>query len=369
MPSGASKGIEAWPQLGHAASERRGLAKGFYFCLVQFVPSPSCFVFTEPGEYTIGCSCAINACGTLVTIPLGPSAECRGRCCYLRVSVRERIISVRQHPQTTRFSGRGKENQQKAFAFVKEATGKGLEFFTQLESAENCTFRLTRACGVNASSQSFEDFPLCSFSFRRVLLGVGHPVSPRVSESRMDSDGSRTNSEASLSTDYEASVLRHFEVFPDMRIGKGGNGEVFLGLRRSQGDIVAVKREPKDMLRHEFSLITDIRLDGPLLTYKAQDPHPSKFLGLVAHSVAIEVGNSAVASAIAHHSAPDDEHDYLVLEMVAGGELRKLVKTNFPSGMSVRPTKIGSNIVLIQIIRDFASLIWQGCTYIKLFAA
>ncbi|OEH73607.1 hypothetical protein cyc_03281 [Cyclospora cayetanensis] len=177
------------------------------------------------------------------------------------------------------------------------------------------------------------DGPICSFSLRRVLLGMDRQLSRCASKGAVHSRMGTRCAAATNLTEYDVPISCRFEIFLDVRLGKGGNGEVFLGIERMQGQAVAIKREPKEMLRHEFSLIREIRLDGPLLTYRAQDPHPTKFLGLVVHSVAVEVGNSAVATAIAHHSAVDDTHDHLALELVNGGELRKFLKTKHTSGM------------------------------------
>lgn len=340
MSPGTVDLVESCAQHGNATVERRRLTKGFYFCLVQSLPTPSCFVFAETGDYIVGCNCTIHTSDTLVSLPLGTSPQCRGACGHLRVKVRERSISVRQSPQVAAPSSREKLKQSDACHFVKESAGKGLEVFAQVDSAENCTFRMLPVYGVNWKTPCSDESNVCSFSIRRVLLGTDRPFRRCMPKAAVEMDPSSSTDEVSSFTEYELPVSRRFEVFRDIRLGKGGNGEVFLGIDRSQGEAVAIKREPKEMLRHEFSLINDIRLDGPLLIYKAQDPHPSKFLGLLTHSVAVEVGNSAVAAATAHHSAVDDEHDHLVLELVTGGELRKLIKTKYASGMPVRILKI-----------------------------
>ncbi|KAL8436806.1 hypothetical protein ACSSS7_001451 [Eimeria intestinalis] len=190
---------------------------------------------------------------------------------------------------------------------------------------------------ANGKAPTCDTISVCSFSVRRVLLGADRSSSLGLCGAPVNLEPYKFSDEATFLTEHEVSVSTRFEIFPDVRIGKGGNGEVFLGIHRNRGEAVAIKREPKDMLRHEFSLIMDVRLNGPLLTYKAHEPHPSKFLGLLVHSVAIEIGNSAVAAAIAHHSALDDDYDHLVLELVSGGELRKLIKTKYAAGMPVRP--------------------------------
>ncbi|KAL8444906.1 hypothetical protein Emed_006000 [Eimeria media] len=336
MSSGSGARVELSQQIRHVTVERKRLRKSFYFCLVQSLPSPSCFVFADTGDYTIGCSCVSNNPCTLVTLPLGASSECRGTCYQLRVKVRERTVSIRQNPSTAASSSRGKENQVMPFQFVKETGSRSVELFTHVESAENCTFRMFPVYTANGKAPTIDTISVCSFSVRRVLLGADRPSSLGLCGTPVDLDSYKFSDDSTFLTENEVSVSSRFELFPDVRIGKGGNGEVFLGIHRNRGEAVAIKREPKDMLRHEFSLIMDVRLNGPLLTYKAHEPHPSKFLGLLVHSVAIEIGNSAVAAAIAHHSAMDDDHDHLVLELVSGGELRKLIKTKYAAGMPVR---------------------------------
>ncbi|KAL8434972.1 hypothetical protein Efla_005055 [Eimeria flavescens] len=332
MPFETSPREESSQQRRHVTAERKQLNKGLYFCLVQSLPSPSCFVFPDTGDYIIGCSCIKSNSCNLVTLPLGASTECRGSCYQLRVKVRAQHVAIRQSLQTSTSSNIGKENRSMAFQFVKEIGSKSLELFAHLDSAEDCNFRMFPVNNVNGKAPAPNSFSVCSFSIRRVLLGADRPSCASTPGVAMDVDSCRITDELSL-TEREISVSNRFEVFSDLRIGKGGNGEVFLGIHRTRGEAVAVKREPKDMLRHEFSLIMDVRLNGPLISYKAHEPHPSKFLGLLVHSVAIEVGNSSVAAAIAHHSAKGDDHDHLVLELVSGGELRKLIKTKYSAGM------------------------------------
>ncbi|CDJ33985.1 uncharacterized protein EMH_0018290 [Eimeria mitis] len=325
-----------------ATSEKTFLRKAHYFCLIQTTPSPSTFVFAEPGDYIIGCSCTNGLSGTLVPVPLGPYPEYRGTCGYLRIKVRDRIISVRQLPPVAASPFQG--NCCGAPQFFKE-TGRGYEVFSHLDSAENCKFRMTLKNGIDVNSRTAgsNDGFVCSFSFRRILLGIDRPNVIRRGRPNTiaEAPGNSTTDDNSLFTEYQLPVSRRFELFLDARLGKGGNGEVFLAMDRRQGVPVAIKREPKEMLRHEFSLICDIRIEGSLVTYAAQDPHPSKFLGLMAHSVALEVGNSAVAAAVAHHSAIGDSHDHLALELVNGGELRKLLKAKYPTGMPFIPTGKG----------------------------
>lgn len=338
-PGAAFSSEESRQQRGTTpASEKTFLRKAHYFCLIQSSPYPSTFVFTEPGDYIIGCNCTNNLSGTLVPVPLGPYPEYRGNCGYLRIKVRDRNISVRQNPPVTASPFQG--NACGSFHFFKE-TGKGFEVFTHLDAAENCKFRMIPKSGINVNGKPFgaDGNAACSFSFRRILLGVDRPNPIRrcvPPDTPVETAGNSVPAESTLFTEYQLSVFRRFEVFLDTRLGKGGNGEVFLAIDRRHGGPVAIKREPKEMLRHEFSLICEIRLEGALLTYKAQDPHPSKFLGLMAHSVALEVGNSAVAAAVAHHSAVGDSHDHLALELVNGGELRKLLKAKYTTGMPVR---------------------------------
>ncbi|CDJ48899.1 hypothetical protein, conserved [Eimeria brunetti] len=319
-----------------ATSEKTYLRKAYYFCMIQTTPHPSTFVFTEPGDYIISCNCTNNVTGILVPVPLGPYPEYRGTCGYLLIKVRDKNISLRQSPPVAASPFQG--NNCGAYHFFKE-TGKGLEVFTHVDAAENFRFCMIPKTGINTNGRTLgkDDSLFSSFSFRRILLGSDRPSPLRrcLSNPLGETAGNFLPDEscAGLFTEYELSVSRRFEVFLDTRLGKGGNGEVFLAIDRKHGVPVAIKREPKEMLRHEFSLICEIRLSGSLLTYKAQDPHPSKFLGLIAHSVALEVGNSAVAAAVAHHSAAGDSHDHLALELVNGGELRKLLKTKFPTGM------------------------------------
>ncbi|XP_026191439.1 uncharacterized protein LOC34620003 [Cyclospora cayetanensis] len=324
-------------QHGHDTRERKCARSGYYFCLIQSSPFPSCYIFRDIGDYVVGCSCANNTFGTLVPIPLGRFLECRGKCPQLRVKVRETSIALHQPSWLPASST--EVDQIFTCHFLKE-TGKGLELFTQIDSAENCSFRMLPVKMSDRRTINKSDGPICSFSLRRVLLGMDRQLSRCASKGAVHSRMGTRCAAATNLTEYDVPISCRFEIFLDVRLGKGGNGEVFLGIERMQGQAVAIKREPKEMLRHEFSLIREIRLDGPLLTYRAQDPHPTKFLGLVVHSVAVEVGNSAVATAIAHHSAVDDTHDHLALELVNGGELRKFLKTKHTSGMPVEVARV-----------------------------
>ncbi|CDJ67288.1 hypothetical protein, conserved [Eimeria necatrix] len=344
------------------------LRKAHYFCLIQSAPIPFAFVFRESGEYIIGCSCGQGAAGSLQPVPAGPFAEYRcccsssssssSSCCsYLRVKVRDRNISVRQSlPAGAPFA----EGSCGTWNFFRE-TPKGFEVFSQVDSAENCCFRAAPRPALRGQLPSPEDSGCSSFSFRRILLGVEGPPrrcapsgapraprgpqgppgprgpqgpqGPRGPRGPRGPPGAPESDSSAAETEYEVSVSRRFEVLLEVRLGKGGNGEVFLGIERRLGLAVAIKREPKEMLRHEFGLIQEVRLRGPLLAYRAREPHPSRFLGLVAHAVALEVGNSAVAAAVAHHSARGDAHDHMALELVNGGELRKVLKSRFLKGM------------------------------------
>lgn len=330
--------VDGCPQRSNNTMGRQCMPKGLYFCMVQYLPHPFTYIFATTGDYIIGGNCSSRTSGTCVALPLGGLAECRSTGGHLHVKVREGSISVLQAPQNA-YLCRKEDNNSTTLFFMKETSGNTVEAFSHVDSAENCAFRVFSgtAGGKSRNAPSIHGIVVCSFAIRRVLLGMSPPCRPRLCKPGIaeESEAPSSSAQCSASTEYVVPVSRQVEVFRNMRIGKGGNGEVFLGIHRARGEAVAVKREPKDMLRHEFTLITEIRLDGPLLTYKAQDPHPSKFLGLLAHAVAVEVGNSAVAAAIAHHSSVDDDSDHLVLELVAGGELRKKIKSTYSSGMPV----------------------------------
>lgn len=315
------------------------LKRGYYYCLVQSQPVYSSFVFTGPGDYLIGCSCGSTASRSLVTLPLGTFPQSRKNCghggnsSFLGVKVQEKKISFWQSPKT--IASPDGSIQSVAYSFVKDTENKRSEVFTQVEAPEKCTFRMLPASGVSGNSIESVETCVCSFSVRRVLLGHYEIIPPMPKQETLSACAT-SRREISLYTEYEQSITTRCEVLLDAKLGKGGNGEVFLGIDRTCGHAVAVKREPKNMLCHEFALINEIRINGSLLMYKTQDPHPSKFLAVMVHSVAVEVGNSAVAAALAHHSAIHDRHDHMLLELVAGGELRKLLKTKYPSGMPVK---------------------------------
>lgn len=356
------------------------LKRGYYFCLVQSRPVYSSFVFTGPGDYLIGCSCASTASSSLVTLPLGTSPQSRGNCghrgscSFLGVKVQEKRISFWQSPKPIASSDGS--TQSVGYHFVKDTENRRSDVFTQVESPEKCTFRMLPASGVSGNSVEAVETSVCSFSVRRVLLGYYELIPPILKQDALPACATNRR-EISFFTEYENSISTRCELLLDSKLGKGGNGEVFLGIDRSCGQAVAVKREPKDMLRHEFSLITEIRVNGTLLMYKTRDPHPSKFLAVLVHSVAVEVGNSAVAAALAHHSAVHDRHDHMVLELVNGGELRKLLKAKYPCGMPLEMARayiyqIVCGLVLIhskQVIhRDLKTqniLVRHGATFLN----
>eukprot|EP00922_Rhytidocystis_sp_ex-Travisia-forbesii_P054201 GHVS01080404.1.p1 GENE.GHVS01080404.1~~GHVS01080404.1.p1 ORF type:complete len:625 (+),score=123.45 GHVS01080404.1:158-2032(+) len=99
----------------------------------------------------------------------------------------------------------------------------------------------------------------------------------------------------------ELMLHRDYNVFYDVLLGKGGNGEVFLGINRQSGMVCAFKREAPSMLYSEYHYLI-----------RAQHVHH--------------------VTAVAYYPA-QDLHDYLVLEFLAGGTIRHLLKTKYSDGL------------------------------------
>eukprot|EP00922_Rhytidocystis_sp_ex-Travisia-forbesii_P072649 GHVS01108318.1.p1 GENE.GHVS01108318.1~~GHVS01108318.1.p1 ORF type:complete len:707 (+),score=128.71 GHVS01108318.1:122-2242(+) len=103
------------------------------------------------------------------------------------------------------------------------------------------------------------------------------------------------------SSPTELMLHRDYNVFYDVLLGKGGNGEVFLGINRQTGHVCAFKREAPNMLYSEYHYLI-----------RAQHIHQ--------------------VTAVAYYPA-QDLHDYLVLEFLSGGTIRHLLKTKYNNGL------------------------------------
>eukprot|EP00923_Selenidium_pygospionis_P040172 GHVN01069519.1.p1 GENE.GHVN01069519.1~~GHVN01069519.1.p1 ORF type:complete len:775 (-),score=62.05 GHVN01069519.1:2507-4831(-) len=90
-------------------------------------------------------------------------------------------------------------------------------------------------------------------------------------------------------------IHKNYHVFSEIMLGRGGNGEVYLGLSRKDPKFVAIKREARGMLQRET-------------TYLQRCEHES-------------------IAKVFDYIPKQDEHDWLSMEFIEGGTLRHALKT------------------------------------------
>lgn len=309
-----------------------------YFCLIQIAPRHSCYIFKSDGDYTLACGCVAGFPNAPFVLPVRQTTPSELPCSRLQIRIRGQKIFISQQ-QCTSFQYQNDEAFEDMFChFVKETANSRCERFTHLHPAEECVIRMLRV--HRFPRRCMDDRSLvCSFKIKKVFLSASLPPF----KSRIQSNGSDflSGGTENILTGKLVPVENHFQVFRDIKLGKGGNGEVFFGMSRSSGDPVAVKKEPKDMLHHEFRLINEICMQKPWLKYKHVSLSLKSFSNILMHSIAMDVGQASIAAPIAHHSTPGDTSDYMVVELVDGGELRKHIKSQYPTGMPVRHFECG----------------------------